>query len=88
MFRRGRRTQAAAEPRWVILTVARHQPEADLIVNLLRDSDIPSYHRRGAGFDVPDFLAVGPRDVMVPPDLLDEARAVLAGGAGSDDESP
>lgn len=75
-----RREPRAPETRWVILTVARHQPEADLIVNLLRDVDIPSFHRRDGGFDVPDFLAIGPRAVMVPQELLDEARAVIAPG--------
>jgi hypothetical protein len=60
-----------------MVTVARHQPEADLIVNLLHDADIPAYHRRGRGFDVPDFLALGPREVMVPHDRSDDARALL-----------
>jgi hypothetical protein len=33
--------------------------------------------RRSAGFDVPDFLAAGPRDVMVPISGAQTAREVL-----------
>ena len=38
---------------------------------------MPSTLRRSAGFDVPDFLAAGPRDVMVPESGLATARDVL-----------
>lgn len=72
-----RRTRIAAPPAWVIVAVARHQPEADLVVNLLHEGHIPAYHRRGRGFDVPDFLALGPREVMVPGERAREARALL-----------
>ena len=44
----------------------RNQAEAELIRNLLIEEGVPSMVRRSAGFDVPDFLAAGPRDVMVP----------------------
>ena len=43
----------------------RNQVEAELIQNLLLEEGIPSVVRRSAGFDVPDFLAAGPRDVLV-----------------------
>jgi hypothetical protein len=33
--------------------------------------------RRTAGFDVPDFLAAGPRDVLVPARGVETAREVL-----------
>ena len=33
--------------------------------------------RRSAGFDVPDFLAAGPRDVLVPEAAVPTAREVL-----------
>jgi hypothetical protein len=33
--------------------------------------------RRSAGFDVPDFLAAGPRDVLVPQTGVATARQVL-----------
>lgn len=56
---------------------AAHQPLADLMCNLLGDAEIPAFHRRALAFDVPDFLASGPRVVLVPRDRLDDARAVL-----------
>ena len=34
--------------------------------------------RRTAGFDVPDFLAAGPRDVLVPQSGAEAAREALA----------
>jgi hypothetical protein len=52
----------------------RNQAEAELIQGLLLEEGIPSILRRTAGFDVPDFLAAGPRDVLVP-----EAGAQAAG---------
>ena len=42
-----------------------NQAEAELIQGLLREEGVPSVVRRSAGFDVPDFLAAGPRDVLV-----------------------
>ena len=56
---------------------ARHQAEAELIQNILLEEGIPSVLRRTAGFDVPDFLAAGPRDVLVPESGLEAARTVL-----------
>src|SRR3954465_1959197 len=53
---------------------AQHQAEAELIQNLLLEEGIPSVFRRSIGFDVPDFLAAGWRDVLVPESA--------AGGAG------
>ena len=44
----------------------RNQAEAELIQGILLEEGVPSVLRRSAGFDVPDFLAAGPRDVMVP----------------------
>jgi hypothetical protein len=55
----------------------RNQAEAELIQNLLLEEGIPSVLRRTAGFDVPDFLAAGPRDVMVPQAGEEAAHEVL-----------
>jgi hypothetical protein len=52
----------------------RNQAEAEFIQALLLEWGVPSVLRRTAGFDVPDFLAAGPRDVLVP-----EAGAETAG---------
>ena len=55
----------------------RNQPEAELIQNLLLEEGVPSVLRRTAGFDVPDYLAAGPRDVLVPQAGAEAARDVL-----------
>jgi hypothetical protein len=55
----------------------RNQAEAELIQGLLLEEGVPSVLRRSAGFDVPDFLAAGPRDVMVPEAGAQAAREVL-----------
>jgi hypothetical protein len=56
---------------------ARNQAEAEFIQGLLLEEGVPSLLRRTAGFDVPDFLAAGPRDVLVPQAALRTAREVL-----------
>jgi hypothetical protein len=45
---------------------------------MLLEEGIPSYQRRSRGFDVPDFLAAGPRDIIVPEAGAEAAREVLA----------
>ena len=55
----------------------RNQAEAELIQNLLLEEGIPSIVRRSAGFDVPDYLAGGPRDVLVAESALGAAREML-----------
>jgi len=59
---------------------ARNQAEAEFIQGLLLEEGVPSMLRRSAGFDVPDFLAAGPRDVLVPESALATAREVLLEG--------
>src|SRR3712207_600699 len=56
---------------------ARNQAEAELISGLLLEEGIPSVAKRSIGFDVPDFLAAGPRDILVAASGADAARAVL-----------
>ena len=55
----------------------RNQSEAEFIQGLLLEWGVPSVLRRSAGFDVPDFLAAGPRDVLVPEAGAETAREVL-----------
>jgi hypothetical protein len=55
----------------------RNQAEAELIQGLLLEWGVPSVLRRSAGFDVPDFLAAGPRDVLVPEAGAETANEVL-----------
>jgi hypothetical protein len=52
--------------------------EAQLIQGMLLEEGIPSFERRSRGFDVPDFLAAGPRDILVPGAGAEAARALLS----------
>ncbi len=64
---------------------AAQQPEAEMISGLLLEQGVPSVVRRSAGFDVPDFLAAGPRDILVPESGAETAREALYGaGLGSE----
>ena len=56
---------------------AQHQAEAELVQGILLEEGIPSMTRRSAGFDVPDMLAAGRRDILVPASGLSAARDVL-----------
>jgi hypothetical protein len=66
-----------AEGELVRVARAANQPEAELISGLLLEAGVPSLSRRAGGFDVPDFLAAGPRDVLVPAGGAEVAREVL-----------
>jgi hypothetical protein len=66
-----------AEGELVRVAHARNQSEAEFIQSLLLEEGVPSMLRRSAGFDVPDFLAAGPRDILVPLSGVDAAREVL-----------
>jgi hypothetical protein len=66
-----------SEGRLVKVAWAKNQSEGEFIQGLLLEEGVPSMLRRSAGFDVPDMLAAGPRDVMVPISGADAARDVL-----------
>jgi hypothetical protein len=66
-----------SEGELVRVKVARQQPEAEFIQSLLLEEGIPSTLRRTRGFDVPEMLAAGPRDVLVPASGVAAAREVL-----------
>jgi hypothetical protein len=61
----------------VTVAAARHQAEAEFLQGMLLEEGIPSLLRRSGGFDVPDFLAAGPRDVLVPQSGAIAAREAL-----------
>jgi hypothetical protein len=61
----------------VRVATARHQAEAEMLEGLLLEEGIPSLVRRSGGFDVPDFLASGPRDILVPESGVELARELL-----------
>ena len=77
-----------AEGPLVRVAGARHQAEAEFIQGLLLEEGVPSMLRRTRGFDVPDMLAAGPRDVMVPQTGADAAREVLLQAELISDEPP
>ena len=64
--------------RQVRVASARNLAEAELIQGILLEEGIPSVQRRMRGFDVPDFLAAGPRDILVPEAGLAAAQDLLA----------
>ncbi len=66
-----------AEGALVRVAGGRNLTEAEFIQGLLLEEGVPSTLRRTMGFDVPDFLAAGPRDVLVPQSGVDVARDVL-----------
>ena len=66
-----------AEGPLVRVATARHQAEAEMIQNLLLEEGVPSLVRRTGGFDVPDFLAAGPRDIVVTASAEETARELL-----------
>ena len=55
----------------------RNLAETELVQGILLDQGIPSVQRRTRGFDVPDFLAAGPRDILVPQAACEDALALL-----------
>jgi hypothetical protein len=57
---------------------ARNQAEGEMLQALLLESDIPSILKRSGGFDAPEFLAAGPRDIWVNQGHAEEARGILA----------
>lgn len=65
--------------RLVKVAYAQNQAEAEMIQGLLSEHGIPSMLKRAPGFDVPDFLAAGPRQVFVQETVADAAREVLEG---------
>ena len=57
---------------------ARNLAEAEMIQGMLLEEGIPSVQRRTRGFDVPDFLAAGPRDILVPEAGAEAASELLS----------
>ncbi|HEU4599442.1 MAG TPA: DUF2007 domain-containing protein [Solirubrobacterales bacterium] len=62
----------------VKVAFARNQVEGEMLQGLLAEAGIPSMLKRSIGFDNPDFLPSGPRDVMVNAGSAERAREILA----------
>ncbi len=88
---RGRRARMIkpqlAEGPLVKVAWVRNQAEGEFLQGMLLEEGVPSLLRRTAGFDVPDMLAAGPRDVMVAASGVDTAREVLLGAGVIDDSA-
>jgi len=74
--------------RWVKVAAAPDESVALLMDGVLKDAGIPSLIQRAAGFDAPDFLAAGPRDVLVPGSLVEEAKQLLEDTTGLGSYAP
>ena len=70
-------TRNATSNDLVKVAYANDEAEAELLQGLLRTADVGSVGRRAPGFDVPEFLAAGPREVLVAASDVPAARDVL-----------
>lgn len=66
-----------AEGPLVKVAWVRNQAEGEFMQSLLLEQGVPSLLRRTAGFDVPDMLFAGPRDVLVAASGLETAQETL-----------
>jgi len=73
---------------WVKVAAAPDESVALLMDGVLKDAGIPSLIQRATGFDVPDFLAAGPRDVLVPGALVEVAKQILEDTTGLGSYAP
>ena len=72
------RSRKPRAPEPVKVAWASNQSEAEMIEGMLNAEGIPCLIRRARGFDVPDFLAAGPREIVVPALAEEKARRILA----------
>jgi hypothetical protein len=64
----------------VVLTVVSGEQEAEIVCGLLRSAGIECGSRDTEAIETPleDFIATGPREILVREGDLDEAKSVLA----------
>lgn len=86
IFRRSEKREKTPEP--VKIAWASNVAEADLIADILRQEGIPSLIKRNKGFDVPDFLAAGARDIFVPASAAERAKEILDDLQADQDQIP
>ena len=65
----------------VVVKVVSGEPEADIVCGLLRLAGIDCAYRDTDAIETPfeDFIADGPREILVRPSDLEAARELLAG---------
>src|SRR5215218_10809655 len=71
------RTRSTTDIDLVKVAYANDEMQAEFLQGLLREADVGSVVRRAPGFDVPEFLAAGPRHVLVAASDVPVARDVL-----------
>jgi hypothetical protein len=71
------RSRSPTDNELVKVAYASDESEAELLQGLLRTADVNSVVRRAPGFDVPEFLSAGPREVLVDASDVPVARDVL-----------
>jgi hypothetical protein len=74
-------SSSSSSGRLAKVAFAQNQMEAEMIQGLLGEHGIPSLVQRTV--DNPEFLAAGPRQILVPEAAAEEAREVLAGTPGA-----
>jgi hypothetical protein len=64
----------------VVVTVVDSEPEADIVCGLLRSAGIDCAYRDTEAIDSPieDFIAAGPREILVHESDLAAARELIA----------
>lgn len=67
---------------WRKVASAPNETVALMMEGLLRETGIPVLVQRASGFDAPEFLAAGPRQLLVPEPELAEARQILEDTTG------
>jgi len=69
----------------VVLTVVSGEPEAEVVCGLLRSAGIGCGYRDTEAIDssVEDFIAAGPREILVQESELEAAKELLAAAQGS-----
>lgn len=67
---------------WTKVASAPNETVALMMEGLLRNAGIPVLVQRATGFDAPEFLAAGPRELLVPEPELAEARRILEDTTG------
>jgi hypothetical protein len=66
------------EPDPVVVSFAANQAEAEMIEGILASEEIPCLIQRTGSADVPDFLAAGRRQILVPAAAEEKARDLLS----------
>ena len=75
-------SSSSSSGKLVKVAFALNQMEAEMIQGLLGEHGIPSMVQRT--IDNPEFLAAGPRQILVPEAAAEDAREVLEGTPGGD----